>query len=152
VVSRRGLLVRSEPDQTAAAFGIGFRLERHIAAVTASIDLHGRSPHKGRWYLLSERAHSPQRMIRTHSRPEVSASGVPQSADMITRLLRRRWRAGYPEEDKSSQRIPPVCQKLSSCFASWGMHELINNGLFNDYDPLGNTACDPQMHERRLAR
>ena len=57
-----------------------------------------------------------------------------------------------PEADKSSQRIPPVCQKLLASFASRGLHELINKRLLNDFDTVGNAARDPQMHERRLAR
>ena len=57
-----------------------------------------------------------------------------------------------PEGDKSSQRIPPFCQKLLASFASWGMHELINKKLLNDFDTVGNAARDPQMHEGRLAR
>ena len=55
-------------------------------------------------------------------------------------------------EDKSSQRIPPVCQKLFALFARWGLHQLVNKRLLNDFDTVGNAARDPQMHERRLAR
>jgi hypothetical protein len=57
-----------------------------------------------------------------------------------------------PEAEKSSQRIPPVCQKLLASFAGGGLYELINKRLLNDFDAVGNAARDPHMHERRLAR
>jgi hypothetical protein len=57
-----------------------------------------------------------------------------------------------PEGDESSQRIPPVRQKLLASYASGGLHELIDKRLLNDFDTVGNAARDPQMHERRLAQ
>ena len=58
----------------------------------------------------------------------------------------------FPIIRRSSQRIPPVCQKLLASLASGGLHELINKRLLNDFDTVGNAARDPHMHERRLAR